>query len=268
MIENPEQSPPPASPPIESPPPQPWTWRDLILFLIAVVVVLLVSNFVALAIYAALRPVVGWAPSPAAITHNTYFLLATQFLAYALLFGYIYFLVVVHYRLNFWSGISWGHLTRSRVVSYIGLGIVITVGVQLIPVFLPDRTHFPLQRLFSSPGASIAVAVFAVVIAPFMEELIFRGVLFSIFEVHAGIGFAVGATAVLFAAMHIPEYWGAWDHVFLIFLVGLAFSLTRGIKRSLAPSVVMHVTYNACLMVGLLAVSSNLRAVQNLIVRL
>ncbi|MGH9469676.1 MAG: lysostaphin resistance A-like protein [Terriglobia bacterium] len=268
MSENHEQFAPPAEPPPrDTLAPEPWTYRDLVLFLVAVVVVILGSNVVALAIYAALRPVVGWRPTPEAITHNTFFLLATQFLAYILLFAYIYFLVVVHYRMRFWNGIRWGRLTRMRVLHYIGAGILITIAVQVIPVFLPDKTHFPLQRLFSSQAASIAVAVFAVVIAPFMEELIFRGVLFSIFEVHAGLGFAIGITAVLFAAMHIPEYWGAWDHVFLIFLVGLAFSITRGVTRSLAPSVVMHVTYNACLMIGLLAVSSQFRAVQSLLAR-
>jgi membrane protease YdiL (CAAX protease family) len=248
-------------PPSHSPR-DPWTFRDLLLFLGFAILALVISNFVTLAAYAALRPIMGWPLSPEAIAQNAFFLLAAQLIFYVLIFAYVYLLVVFYYRLKFWDGIHWGRLTKQRLLRYIAVGIAVTVAVQLIPIFLPDKRRFPLERLFSSPESSYAVAAFAVVIAPFMEELIFRGVLFEVFELRVGLGFAIAATAVLFAAMHVAEYWGAWDHVFLIFLVGLAFSLTRGLTKSLAPSVVMHMTYNTCLMVGLFFSTSHFRVIQ------
>ncbi|MGH9355951.1 MAG: lysostaphin resistance A-like protein [Terriglobia bacterium] len=247
--------------------PEPWSFRDLIFFFAFALLALLVANFATLAIYAALGPLVGWTVPPRLINQNAFFLLAAQLLFYVILLGYIYFLVVVHYRLRFWEGLKWKSLGRRGVANYILLGIVVTIVIQLVPVLLPDTHNFPLERLFSSPASAYAIAAFAVLVAPFMEEIIFRGVLFSVFESRIGLWSAVVLTALLFAGLHVPEYWGAWEHVFLIFLVGLVFSLARGITGSLAPSFVLHATYNACLMAGLFVASSHFRVIQNTLLR-
>ncbi|MGH9328026.1 MAG: lysostaphin resistance A-like protein [Terriglobia bacterium] len=244
-----------------------WTLPDLLYFAIFFFVMLFLTYFLGLAAYAALKPVMGWKGSTQSLGQNTFFLLGVQFGFYIILFAYIYFLVAVHYRLRFWEGIKWGHLTGANILRYVAGGILIAIAVQLIPVFLPDKKHFPLEHLFSSPDSSYAVAVFAVIIAPFMEELVFRGVLFSIFETRVGLRFAIIVTAILFAAMHIQEYRGAWDHLFMIFLVGLVFSMVRGATQSLAPSVVLHITYNACLMAGLFVATSHFRMMQNVLIR-
>jgi len=65
-----------------------------------------------------------------------------------------------------------------------------------------------------------------------------------------GVRLAVTGTAALFAGMHVPQYWGAWNHVLLISLVALVFSLARGLTGSLAPSIFLHVAYNTGLMVA------------------
>jgi membrane protease YdiL (CAAX protease family) len=63
--------------------------------------------------------------------------------------------------------------------------------------------------------------------------------------------FAVVLTAVLFAGLHVPEYWHAWNHMIMILVVGLVFSLARGITGCLAPSIILHIGYNAFIMTGL-----------------
>ncbi len=255
------------APLISGHPTEPWSFRDLLLFLAFAIVALLVSNFLALIIYAALRPVAGW-PIPAGlITSNTFFLLAAQLLFYAILFGYIYLLVVFRYHLRFWQGLRWTHLNPRSAVQYVLLGILFTAAIQMVPTLLPDKSDFPLRRLFNSPDSAYAIAAFAVLIAPFMEEIVFRGVLFAVFESRIGLPSAVVITAVLFAGLHVPEYWGAWEHVVLIFLVGLALSLARGLTGSITPGFVLHVTYNACLMAGLFLASSHFRIIQNGLLR-
>ena len=84
-----------------------------------------------------------------------------------------------------------------------------------------------------------------------VEELVFRGLLFAIFERAVGMRFAVVATAVLFAGLHIPEYWHAWNHMFMILVVGVVFSLARGMTGSLTPSIILHIGYNSLMMTGL-----------------
>jgi membrane protease YdiL (CAAX protease family) len=137
--------------------------------------------------------------------------------------------------------------------------------VQLAPALFPDRQHFPLQEYFTSPSVAYTVGIFAVLVAPWMEELIFRGVLFAIFEDRVGLRFAVVTTAILFTAMHVPEYRGAWNHLFLLLLVGLVFSLARGLTGSLAPSVVLHTAYNFSQLVMLYFATEHFRVVHTFI---
>ena len=231
--------------------PQPWSGRDLLLFIVFFVAWLLISNFVALAGYSLLKPIMGWHTAASALADNAFFALVAQVIFYVPLFLFILLLVVVCYRQPFWEGIRWFKPTRPGAFQLFFGGVLLAFGVLAGSAFLPDHKPFPLEKLFSSPGSAYALGAFAVLIAPFMEELVFRGVFFSFFEHRAGLAFAVAGTAILFAATHIPEYWGAWSHVLMILVVGVVFSLARGITGSLVPSVILHTAYNATLMSGL-----------------
>ena len=109
----------------------------------------------------------------------------------------------------------------------------------------PDTQDFPLEKLFNSRTASYAIGAFAISVAPVVEELVFRGLLFAIFERAVGMRFAVVTTAVLFAGLHVPEYWHAWNHMLMILVVGMVFSLARGMTGSLTPSIILHIGYNS-----------------------
>jgi hypothetical protein len=170
---------------------------------------------------------------------------------YGLTIGCIYILVTVNLKQPFWLALRWHRITAGKLLACLAGGALMTVAVALFPSLLPDSSQFPLENLFSSRAAAYAVGAFAILVAPLMEEMIFRGVLFAIFESLAGLPFAVLVTALLFGGLHVPEYWGAWNHMFLIFLVGLVFSLVRGASGSLAPSVFLHMGYNGSMMLAL-----------------
>ncbi|MCL5006250.1 MAG: CPBP family intramembrane metalloprotease [Acidobacteria bacterium] len=229
------------------PPRETWRLRDLLLFILFIPVALVVANLAAAIGYAVLAPIVGWTTPIYRLQKNVIFLLTLQFIFYIFLFVYIYFLVTVYYHKPFWEGLRWEKLSGHNVLRFFLGGTALSLVVMIIPPFLPEKKGFPLEKLFSSPSSAYAIAVFAVLIAPFMEELLFRGLLFAFFEKHGGLTFAVAATALLFAGLHIPEYWGAWDHVIMILIVGLILSLARGITRSVTPSYILHLAYNGTL---------------------
>lgn len=227
-----------------------WSFRDLLLFLAFVPVALISANLLVLGGYTLLKPWMGWQVAWSSLSTNPFFLLILQSVFYGFVLGYVYLLVAINYRQPFWRALGWRHPTAWQALACLLGGTVITAAVTITPPLLPDAGTFPLQRLFDSPAAGYAIGAFAILIAPFMEEVIFRGVLFAIFERQVGVRFAVLSTAVLFAGLHVPEYWAAWNHVLMILLVGVAFSLARGISGSLAPSVFLHVGYNASMMAG------------------
>ncbi len=244
------------------PAPPLWGLRDLALFLAFVPAALFVSNVVVVTGYLALRPFLGWRLPLQALEQNPFLLLTVQSVFHGLLFAYIYFLIAAYHRRPFWAALNWRNPTGRESIRFLTGGIFLAVLVRFAPTVLPEKGPFPLERFFNSPRTAYAIAAFAVFVAPLMEEIVFRGVLFAIFERQAGLWLAVPVTAALFAALHVPEYWGAWNHVLLIFVVGLVFSLARGLTGSLAPSVMLHSTYNATLMLGFFLETHEFRQLQ------
>jgi membrane protease YdiL (CAAX protease family) len=239
----------PSTPPV--PGPVEWKGLDVALFVAFSVVWLLLSQFLSLAGYAVLRPLMGWHTPPMALTENPIFVVAAQLVFYAPVLTYIILVVALQYHQPFGAGIRWRWPAFGQGVRLLLAGVLLAMVVLAGSALLPDRKDFPMEKLFTSPSAVYAVGGLAVLVAPFMEELVFRGVLFSFFERLGGFGIAVPATAVLFAALHYPEYAGAWTHVFMILVVGLVLSVARASTGSLVPSFLLHTAYNATF-IGLL----------------
>jgi uncharacterized protein len=252
------------SPATARPGPQRWRLPDLLFFLAFAGIWLLLAPLVAYMGYAVLRPLMGWQVRTQALPENAFFAVVSQTIYYVPLLAYIYFLIVVHYQQAFWTGLQWGGLSLPRVARCLMGGIALSAFTLVALVLLPDKGSFPLEQLFTSRPAAYLVGGFAVLVAPFMEELIFRGVLFAFFESLVGLRFAVASTALLFAGLHVPEYWGAWHHAALILLVGVVFSVARGLTGSLAPSVLLHFAYNTTLMTGLFIGSQHFRQIQGI----
>jgi uncharacterized protein len=228
-----------------------WQARDLVLFIAFATCWAFLSGLLLLAGYAILKALMGWKTPTAALVDNTFFGLLVQVVLYGPVLLYIILLVVAHYRLPFWAGIRWRWPGGGTAVKLLFSGVLLALLVAFGSALLPDRKDFPLEKMFSSPSAAYALGAFAVLIAPFMEELIFRGVLFAFFEHLAGLRWAVAGSAVLFAALHYPEYAGAWTHLGMILLVGTVFSLARALTGSLVPSFLLHTAYNGTFMLAL-----------------
>ena len=231
--------------------PKPWALRDLFLFLAFVPLAFFAANILALLGYALIQPTLHEHLTKEKLSTDPFFLLALQTVFYGLTLAYTYVLVTVGHAQPFWPMLRWRRMTPGKTLACLVGGALLTAAIALLPPVLPDANQFPLESLFNSRAAAYAVGAFAILIAPFMEEMIFRGILFGIFESQVSLRFAVLITAILFGGLHVPEYWGAWNHMLLIFIVGLVFSLARGMSGSLAPSVFLHVGYNASMMLAL-----------------
>jgi hypothetical protein len=239
--------------------PRPWALRDLFLFLAFVPLAFFAANILVVLGYALLQPTLHAHLAKEKLSTDPFFLLALQTVFYGLVLAYTYVLVVVGHAQPFWPMLRWRRITPGKALACLVGGAFLTVAIALLPPVLPDANQFPFENLFNSTAAAYAVGAFAILVAPFMEEMIFRGILFGIFESQVGLRFAILITAILFGGLHVPEYWGAWNHMFLIFLVGLVFSLARGVSGSLAPSVFLHMGYNASMMIALFMSTEHFR---------
>jgi len=57
-------------------------------------------------------------------------------------------------------------------------------------------------------------------------------------------------TSLLFAAIHGPQLSEAWGPVLVIFLVGIALTTVRAVKKSVAATVLMHMAYNGTIFIA------------------
>lgn len=96
----------------------------------------------------------------------------------------------------------------------------------------------------------IYMLLLGVVVAPVVEEMLFRGILLPTLGRRIGLLPAVVATSLLFAAMHM--HLGSF---FSLFLLALAFSGAYLLTRSLLTPMIMHATFNA-VSLGLLLIFS------------
>lgn len=109
----------------------------------------------------------------------------------------------------------------------------------------PEQDNDLLRILRSSKLALYTVAFLAVFTAPFVEELIYRGVLYSALQRTAGSGPAIAIVTLLFAAVHVPQYWGSPTTIILLTLLSLILTLVRVKTGNLLPCVILHTLFNA-----------------------
>ncbi len=95
----------------------------------------------------------------------------------------------------------------------------------------------------------IGLLLMAGVVAPIVEEIVFRGLLFGWLRPRWGIAVAAAASALGFAAAHgIPLLIPA------LFLQGVIFALVYERSGSLWPPIIMHGVFNAVMSLALFAV--------------
>jgi len=171
--------------------------------------------------------------------------LILQSIIYFVIIFYIHSVVTGRHRFRFWLAMKWVRTanTRSPLV-YLLMGGVLALAVQLASP--PTDSKMPIERMFFSREAAMVLAAFAILVAPLVEELIFRGFIFGALEFTWGLRIALWVSAVLFAAIHVPQL-RTLPHTLLILVVGLALSSLRAQTGSLIPPYLLHLGYNGSL---------------------
>ncbi|MFN8009353.1 MAG: type II CAAX endopeptidase family protein [Terriglobia bacterium] len=157
---------------------------------------------------------------------------------------FIYFTITLKYNAPFLASIKWKPRQPLPIGIYFPFGIGLALAVMGLSMLFPPPQDLPIEKLLKQPYAAVLFASLGMVVAPFVEEVVFRGFIFPVVEGWFGSLGAVLATAVLFAGVHVTQLWGSWPAIALILLVGLTLSAVRARTDSLLPSFVIHFSYN------------------------
>jgi uncharacterized protein len=218
-----------------------WMIWDVIVIPCATVLAILVCSAVGLAIAHSLPAYHGLSISE--LAQEPLVVIGSQMVSYPIV---IWFMVLIIRRRSyepFLSAIRWNWPARTVLWFYL-CGIVLAFTVEGLAHFLPIPKSLPMDKFFNDATSAYLMAFFGILVAPVLEELFFRGMLYPTLRRGLGLAVAVLLTAAAFAAIHGAQLGYAWAPILSIFIVGLVLTLIRERTGSVAASVLTHSGYN------------------------
>lgn len=184
------------------------------------------------------------------------------------------------------DGLHWHGATAIRRKYWLfGTALLCNVLAMLGDWFMPFPQHAPIDKMFSTTTDAWLLMGFGVTVAPFFEEMIFRGFLVPamatawdwvrermtgssprklddegnpIWSVGAMV-FAALTVSAPFALMHAEQVAKAWGPISLLYGVSLVLCIVRLRTRSLAASTLVHSAYNFLLFAAMFVQTDGFR---------
>ncbi len=149
-------------------------------------------------------------------------------------------------RVSFWNTVVSGRKDPELWEAWLPLYIGMCILMREVNMANPLIPHIPFNSVF--PEARIAgnvVIIFAVLfVAPFIEEVLFRGFLYPAFNRYMGIYPAIILTSLLFAFAHYPQIRESYSFMAVIFVLSLVITYVRARTGSTWIAIIMHHIYN------------------------
>jgi hypothetical protein len=202
---------------------------------------------------------------------DIHYTLASMAVLYAVSFAVAFFLFPLIWHKPFFAGLQWNARSAFRHRSWLfaaaGFCFILAIADELL---LPGPTNAPIDQMFSNTAAAWLLFAFGVTVAPFFEEIAYRGFLLPALctafdwavskrshqpspplgpNGHPRWSLAamiVGSllTSFPFAAMHAEQIAHSIGPLVLLYCVSLVLCFARLATRSLAASTLVHASYN------------------------
>jgi uncharacterized protein len=242
----------------------PWGWIDLLFLVIFWIGGTLVAT-IALAIIFQSRGI-SWIELQQSPRRLSAFIIVDQVAISLFLMIYLAVYTRLRFDAPFWRTLGWREfdaVTKSRAVSYlrfVALGFVLSGLVQLASAAFPAKTKLPIENFFQDRESALLLMLMSVLLAPVVEETIFRGYIYPVVARSFGVGASVIATGMLFGLLHAEQLKGGLWQIALMLVVGIIFTWARAAKRTVLASYLVHLSYNSFLFLAFLVSSDGLRS--------
>src|SRR6266850_392731 len=155
------------------------------------------------------------------------FLFGTNILWYAAIFLFLYVTLGVLRGVPFWSSLGWKKLKSNLSAGkanpwayfFAGCGLAIFVFLASSQVHTNDK--MPIEEVLKNRSSAMLLMAMAVLVAPLVEETVFRGYLYPLFAKSFGILPGILLTGILFGLMPGPQLAWTWGIVGLLIVVGI-----------------------------------------------
>lgn len=156
---------------------------------------------------------------------------------------------------SFWGRVVMGNKVKLSALKWLPLYVLACVIFRIINFSNPLLPNIPMNSVF--PEARLignSVIIFSVIIiAPFVEEVLFRGYLYPAFNKYVGVYPAILLTSCLFTFAHYPHIKEDISFVCTIFTLSVIITYARAKTSSTWLAIAMHHIYNLVyVLVGLM----------------
>jgi membrane protease YdiL (CAAX protease family) len=249
-----------------------WSWPHLFAFLFFGFASLLVIQ-IGFAIYLTADRHLSQKQLQQLLESNPKFIVGSNVLWFAAILLFLYVTLAVLRDSPFWQSLGWKRLGANRsavdgnpwIYFFSGCGLAILVAIAGSRVKNAD--HVPIQDLFKSRSGAFLLMGMAVLVAPLVEETVFRGYLYPLFAskfsrlaekfgidplpaVRYGMAAGIFVTGVLFGLMHGAQLGWTWGLVSMLIFVGIVFTFARARTGTVLASFLLHLGYNSMIAVS------------------
>jgi membrane protease YdiL (CAAX protease family) len=135
-----------------------------------------------------------------------------------------------------------------RALTALALGLLAILAASILYSTIATALHVSLQtnvdilvkRAAAQPWTTLATLIGAVLVAPFCEEIFFRGFFFQGLRLRINVWAAIVLSAIIFGLAH-----GDSGSLALLIVIGLLLAVLRWQTRSIWPGMALHMLNNA-----------------------
>ena len=249
-----------------------WSWPHLLTFVFFGFASLLVIQ-IAMVVYLAADRHLSQKQMERLLESSPQFIVGSNVLWFAFLLLFLYVTLAVLRDLPFWRSLGWKRLNANPAAGkgnpwmYFFSGCGLAVFVAIASARVKNTDHVPIQDLFKNRNGAFLLMGMAVLVAPLVEETVFRGYLYPLFAskfsvvaerfgfdpsqaVRFGTAAAIFLTGILFGLMHGAQLGWTWGLVSLLIFVGIIFTFVRARTGTVVASFLLHLGYNSFIAVS------------------
>lgn len=178
--------------------------------------------------------------------------IGTMVILYALIFLFLYVTLGVLRGAPFWRSLGWkkigldSHWPKSPWL-YFGAGALLSLVIAFATNAVQPPKDAPIEELLNNKNTALFFMAMAVLIAPLVEETVFRGYLYPLLARSFGAAASIILTGTFFGLLHGMQLGWSRGIVLALIAVGIIFTFVRARTGSVLASFLLHLGYNSTL---------------------
>lgn len=224
-----------------------WTLNESGIFLVVMCIMFFISSFIIGVIYELFYT----GHELILFLNNPLYTILPFSTTEALMVVSIYMVFYKRYKIDFFKELKLIKPEKFNIFIFVSLLIAVLLSGFIMMMRMPKEG---LKIAQFTPLMVYSFIFVAIIIAPFCEEVCFRGYLYPAINRRWGMNKSIFITSIVFASVHF-NYWDHFPALIQILFLSLAITYLRAVTKSTLVAVIFHFLYNLSISILYLSIS-------------